>query len=178
MKSKHPGSNLLELLSFSFLFFSLLFSMFPPVPHPFFSILLFINWNYVHWNLCIWMIDVTTTLNVIWRIGLIAYWINESESMSCRKEWCFICTNTWHFNNGYRNKKCRIISSYKSLFFKADMSTVFQKKLNKKQVLLPGPKTLFFDRYYFHPRVCDCVSVCMSVFECLPRLSQKVLDRF
>ena len=30
-------------------------------------------------------------------------------------------------------------------------------------ILLPGPKTLFLDRYYFHPRVCVCLSVCVSV---------------
>ena len=29
--------------------------------------------------------------------------------------------------------------------------------------LLPGPKTLFLDRYYFHPRVCVCVCVCVCV---------------
>ena len=28
---------------------------------------------------------------------------------------------------------------------------------------LPGPKTLFLDRYYFHPRVCVCLSVCLCV---------------
>ena len=43
---------------------------------------------------------------------------------------------------------------------------------------LPGPKTLFLDRYYFHRRHCVCVCVCLSVCESLPRLSQKVLDRF
>ena len=32
-----------------------------------------------------------------------------------------------------------------------------------KQSLLPGPKTLFLDRYYFHPRVCVCVCVCLCV---------------
>ena len=26
-----------------------------------------------------------------------------------------------------------------------------------------GPKTLFLDRYYFHRRVCVCLSVCLSV---------------
>ena len=44
--------------------------------------------------------------------------------------------------------------------------------------LLPGQKTLFLDRYYFHRRVCVCLCVCVSVCESLYRLSQKVLDRF
>ena len=39
-------------------------------------------------------------------------------------------------------------------------------------------KSLILDRYYFHPRVCVCVCVCLSVCESVPRLSQKVLDRF
>ena len=30
-------------------------------------------------------------------------------------------------------------------------------------LFLPGPKTLFLDRYYFHRRVCVCVSVCVWV---------------
>ena len=47
-----------------------------------------------------------------------------------------------------------------------------------KVIFLPGPKTLFLDRYYFHRRHCVCVCVCLSVCESLPRLSQKVLDRF
>ena len=47
-----------------------------------------------------------------------------------------------------------------------------------KSLFLPGPKSLILDRYYFHPRVCFCVCVCLSVCLCLPRLSQKVLDRF
>ena len=29
--------------------------------------------------------------------------------------------------------------------------------------LLPGPKTLFLDRYYFHRRVCVCLCVCVWV---------------
>ena len=29
---------------------------------------------------------------------------------------------------------------------------------------LPGPKTLFLDRYYFHPRVCVCLCVCVCVW--------------
>ena len=47
-------------------------------------------------------------------------------------------------------------------------------------LLLPGPKTLFLDRYYFHWRVCICLSVCLCVCvcPCLYRLSQKVLDWF
>ena len=36
------------------------------------------------------------------------------------------------------------------------------KCLNRR-ILLPGPKTLFLDKYYFHRRVCVCVSVCLSV---------------
>ena len=32
------------------------------------------------------------------------------------------------------------------------------------QLLLPGPKTLFLERYYFHPRVCVCMSVSESVY--------------
>ena len=36
--------------------------------------------------------------------------------------------------------------------------------------LLPGPKTLFLDRYYFHPRVCVCLSVCGWV--CSPIISK------
>ena len=31
------------------------------------------------------------------------------------------------------------------------------------RICLPGPKTLFLDRYYFRPRVCVCVCVCLSV---------------
>ena len=37
---------------------------------------------------------------------------------------------------------------------------------------LPGPKTLFLDRYYFHPRVC----VCMSVSLCLDYLKLFLTD--
>ena len=46
---------------------------------------------------------------------------------------------------------------------------------------LPGPKTLFLDRYYFHPRVCVCVCVFVSVCVCVSvyiDYLQKVLDRF
>ena len=34
----------------------------------------------------------------------------------------------------------------------------------KSKCLLPGPKSLILDRYYFHPRVCVCLSVCPSIF--------------
>ena len=37
----------------------------------------------------------------------------------------------------------------------------------KGLVFLPGPKTLFLDRYYFHPRVCVCVCVCLCVCVCV-----------
>ena len=37
----------------------------------------------------------------------------------------------------------------------------------KKVILLPGPKTLFLDRYYFHRRVCVCLCVCLSVCLCV-----------
>ena len=40
----------------------------------------------------------------------------------------------------------------------------FRIPLQKKS--LPGPKTLFLDRYYFHRRVCVCLCVCLSVFVC------------
>ena len=31
-------------------------------------------------------------------------------------------------------------------------------------LLLPRPKTLFLERYYFHPRVCVCLCVCVRVY--------------
>ena len=67
------------------------------------------------------------------------------------------------------NKFCGLIFRYSTItafidYLKKDLDFFF----------LPGPKSLILDRYYFHPRVCVCVCVCDS----LPKLSQKVLNRF
>ena len=43
-------------------------------------------------------------------------------------------------------------------------------------VFLPGPKTLFLDRYYFHPRGCVCVCVCLSVNVYLNYLKKFLTD--
>ena len=45
-----------------------------------------------------------------------------------------------------------------------------------KLILLPGPNTLFLDRYYFHLRVCVCVSVCVSVSLYLDYLKKFLTD--
>ena len=44
--------------------------------------------------------------------------------------------------------------------------------------LLPRPKTLFLERYYFHRRVSVCLSVCVCVCVSEAIITQKVLDRF
>ena len=45
-----------------------------------------------------------------------------------------------------------------------------------ENVLLPGPKTLFLDRYYFHPSVCVCVSVCVYVSVYIDYLKKFLTD--
>ena len=46
---------------------------------------------------------------------------------------------------------------------------------SRHQLLLPGPKSLILDRYYFHPRVYVCVCVSVSLF---PDYLKKFLTDF
>ena len=66
-------------------------------------------------------------------------------------------------NAGFRNtnlatKKILRLWEYKSYWSESDPPQMLLFSS------LPGPKTLFLDRYYFHPRVCVCVSVCVCVW--------------
>ena len=45
-----------------------------------------------------------------------------------------------------------------------------------KSLFLPGPKSLILDRYYFHPRVCFCVCVCLSFCVYLDYLKKFLTD--
>ena len=45
--------------------------------------------------------------------------------------------------------------------------------------LLPGPRTLFFDRYYFHRRVCVRLCVCLCVYgSIISKSYQRILMKF
>ena len=52
----------------------------------------------------------------------------------------------------------------------------FNDHLRKVIGFLPGPKTLFLDRYYFHPRVCVCLCVCLWVSLYLDYLKKFLTD--